>query len=102
MRLISPSIPHGYNWCPSCAVTPAYVEAADLALKALEILERRKWAVMYDYHNKSWSVHSDDGQLTMVAPLEISVQENLAKALVNSDEWIKKEEGKKNDRTAST
>ena len=81
MTLTSPSIPHGYNWCPSCAVNPAYVEAADLAIKALEILERRKWAVMYDEKNKSWSVHSNDGQLTQVAPLEISLQENGIKEI---------------------
>ena len=90
MTLVSPSITHGYNWCPSCGVNPAYVEAADLALKALEILNRRKWAVMYDYFNKSWSIHCNDGQLTQVGPLEISLQENLAKALVDCDEWTKK------------
>ena len=91
--VVKPGIPVDYNACPSCGINPAYVAAADLALKALEILNRRKWAVMYDYHNRSWSVHSDDGQLTQVAPLEISVQENLAKAMVDCDEWTKKNAG---------
>ena len=90
---VKPGIPVGYNWCPSCGFNHAYVEAADLALKALEILERRKWAVMYDEKNKLWSVHSNDGQLNIVGSLAISVQENLAKALVDSDEWVKKNAG---------